>query len=807
MKPSKLAAFVLALAVGSSAYAGDWYRWRGPEQDGVSREKNLPSKWNPEGNENVVWTNNIGSMSSPIVMNGKIYTIGRSGEVPAGTADAPTYKPGPMTQESYVCVDAKTGKTLWTHHENMTQTDVPFHRIGWSNAVGDPKTNRVYFFGCQCWLLCLDGDTGKVIWKRQMTEEFGVISTFGGRTPSPAIGDDQLFLAGIAFGFGDNARGQHRIFAFNKDTGELNWTNATGGPPTDAPQNTPVITVVNGERLVIFGAGDGGVHAFQARTGKKVWSHYFSKRGLNASVIVDGTRVYASADLENLDSPAMGAVICLDISSGQPKEVWKHESIEAGFPSGTVQGDTLYVLDNKAMVWALDKETGKTKWKQNCGRIGKAALVYGDGKLYVAEANGRFTILDVSGAKPKVLSKTEVPDKLGREYAIYGTPAISDGHVILQCANQTYCIGEKDAKVASDPVPELPDDTKEAAGPAEQLQVVPADIFTHPGSKTKLTARAFDAKGHPVKLEGDVKWSVGQLTMPPPPRPPASQPNAKMPPTPGPSKVGNLTGEVSGDGEFSAAGNVPQGGAVIASAGKLTGESRVRVLPMPPFKYDFEKTPVGSPPLTWTGAGGKFAVSDMGGDHGHVLEKLIDPPGHVSIPPKALYARARTNFGSDDMHDYTVQADVRVTGDELTDGDKRVIRMPDAGIIDSRYVLEIQGSTQTVNIHVWQDAMPDYTSKSMDFAWKPDTWYRLKLQVSHEGSKAILKGKAWPADGQEPDKWMIELDDPNPNMSGNPGLWGFSNERVIYYDNILVTPNAGASADAAGAKPPVDVRP
>src|SRR5947209_18485448 len=182
------------------------------------------------------------------------------------------------------------------------------------------------------------------------------------------------------------------------------------------------------------------------------------------------------------------------------------------------------------------------------------------------------------------------------------------------------------------------------------------------------------------------------------------------------------------------------------------------------------------------------------------------PPGYSAIPPKALYARARTNYGPIDMHDYTVQADVRVTGDVLTDGTRQIIRMPDAGIIDSRYVLEIQGSTQTMNIHVWQYAMPDYTSKSIDFSWKPETWYRLKLQVSQQGNKALLKGKAWQADQAEPDKWAIELEDPNPNRSGNPGLWGFSNDRVIYYDNIIVTPNNGAAAANAAEKGP-DLRP
>ena len=68
-----------------------------------------------------------------------------------------------------------------------------------------------------------------------MTEEFGMISTFGGRTPSPAIDEDQVFIAGVAFGWGDNARSGYRVFAFDKKTGELNWTNATGGLPVDSP--------------------------------------------------------------------------------------------------------------------------------------------------------------------------------------------------------------------------------------------------------------------------------------------------------------------------------------------------------------------------------------------------------------------------------------------------------------------------------------------------------------------------------------------------------------------------------------------
>ena len=780
---SRLTAWFLTISVAScvgSAHAGDWYRWRGPEQDGVSREKNIPGKWSPAG-ENLVWKNDIGGMSSPIVMNGKVYTISRSGEVAAGGEAGDTVKPGPMTQESYVCVDAMTGKEIWSHKENMTQTDVPFHRIGWSNPVGDPATGRVYFFGCNCGFLCLDGNDGHVIWQRQMTEEFGVISTFGGRTPSPAIDEDQVFIAGIAFGWGENARGQHRLFALNKNTGELNWSAPTGGIPTDAPQNTPVVAVINGERLVLFGGGDGGVHAFQARTGKKVWSKFISKRGLNSSVIVDGTRVYAMFDLENLDGPTLGSVVCLECAGGQPEVLWKRDGIEAGFPTGTIHDGKLYVEDNLATVHCLDALTGKKIWKKNCGRIGKGSLVYVDGKIIVTEGNGIITILDVTGAAPKVLSKVTVPEKLGREFATYGTPAISNGHIFIQCANQTFCVGSKDAKIESDPIP--PMSVEAPPGPDKTValvQVVPADVFTQPGEKTHFTAKVYDAKGHFLS-ESKANWTVGSLMMPAIPAPGhAPDPTAK------PTPVGNLKGEVDNDGDYTAETVGPhQGGAIVATVGQISGHARVRCMPDAPWTFDFKKSPLGKPPLTWTGAGGKFAVTELEGNR--CLVKLIDKPGApLSTPPKALYARARTNFGMVDMHDYTVQADVRVTATVVS---PTVFTMPDAGVIDSRYVLELQGSTQTLNIHVWQGAAADYTSKSIPFKWKGDIWYRLKLKVSQEGDKARMQGKAWQADQPEPKEWTIELEDINPNRHGNPGLWGFSNDHEIFYDNIIVTPN------------------
>ena len=518
MQPTKTAAVfaALLLSLAAPALAGDWHRWRGPEQNGISREKNLPESWDPDTKENLLWKNNVGGMSSPIVMKGKVYTLTRIGDVPSPDGDV---VPGPETREALVCIDAKTGEIVWQHAENMFQTDLPFHRLGWANVVGDPESNRVYAYGAQGMLVCLDADSGKEVWKRSMSEEFGMISTFGGRTPTPAIDEDNLFLGGVAFGWGDHARSQYRMFCFDKNTGELRWSNGTGGIPVDAPYQTPVISVINGQKLVVTGAGDGSVTAFQARTGKKAWSHKVSKRGLNASVVVAGDIVYASSSEENVTSNRMGAVVAIDASGDKPKEAWRRDGIEVGYASPSVVDDTLYVADNSAAIHALDAKTGKSKWRKKIGTIARPSIVWAEGKLYVPEANGKMTIMDVSGEKPEIVSKVEVPEKLGREYSVFGSVAISDGRIFLQTATNMYAIGKKDAQPASDPIPEAPKEEPVGDGAkVAHVQVLPYDAVIPQGGKLQFRARTFDEKGRLIGEAKDAQWSIGKLEYEAPPR-------------------------------------------------------------------------------------------------------------------------------------------------------------------------------------------------------------------------------------------------------------------------------------------------
>ena len=180
---SALASAALMIAPVFGGDPLDWPNWRGPEYNGTSREKGLPETWSTEG-ENLLWRKEeYATRATPIVMNGKIYTVCRA--FPETT----------MEGEKVVCADAATGALIWESVHNIFLSDAPAERVGWSSVCGDPATGKIYLLGLGSHFQCLDGETGKVLWEHSMSEEYGMLSTYGGRTNFPVVFEDLVIVA------------------------------------------------------------------------------------------------------------------------------------------------------------------------------------------------------------------------------------------------------------------------------------------------------------------------------------------------------------------------------------------------------------------------------------------------------------------------------------------------------------------------------------------------------------------------------------------------------------------------------------
>jgi outer membrane protein assembly factor BamB len=757
----------LGVSVVCSSHASDWASWRGPEENGYSREKDLPETFSPDlkaPNNNVIWKAPFGGRTTPIVLNGRVYAINSVGK-------------DETLQERVLCFDDKDGKLLWEHKFNVFLTDIVADRLGWTNLVGDPETGNIYAHGTQGFLICFDRD-GKILWQHSLTEEHGRISGYGGRLPGPTIDGDLLIISMLNASWGEQARGGVRFLALDKKTGNVIWWGSTPFRPKDTYSSTAVVAVINGERLLIGGAGDGGVHAFKVRTGERVWSYIFGDGAVNLSPIVDGSRVYIGHGEDNPDTNKQGRVICLDASKvkdGKPEKVWQVDGIKAKFATPILHEGRLYVCDMYASMYCLDANTGKRLWRYPYGRNCFGSPVFADGKIYVGEVNGTFHIL-----KPEATKCTSLHDQFFEAAAgapdveINGSPAVANGRVYFFTSTDLYCIGKKDHKTPAEAIPPGPKESEAAANakPAV-LQVVPADILLHPGESAKFHARLYDDAGHFLR-EVKAEWSPAAFLAPPP------VPGAPMPPAgstpPPPPPV--LKAEVDADGKATVDAKVPgQFGMVVAKAEGLTGQARIRVAPVQPYQVDFGKVPLERSPGGWVNCQGKFAVKEVKGKK--VLMKL-------ATNPSPLVARANAFITAPTAADYTIQADLM--------GTQKNADLPDMGVLANRYHLFLDGNKQQLRLVSW-DAVPRL-DKTIAYSWKPEVWYTLKLTVRLEGDKGLIRGKIWEAGKEEPKEWTVELVDPVPNREGSAGLYANSTAveegspgTSIYYDNVSVAPN------------------
>ena len=708
------------------ARANDWTEWRGPARDGISTEKGLPSTWSPTG-QNLAWKAPYGGRSAPIVMDGRVYLQN-------------TAEKGATEQERIMCFDADSGKLLWEHRFNVFLSDVPPHRVGWASPVGDPETGTVYAFGVGGTLLALTRD-GKVVWERSLGEDFGLLTTHGGRTVSPLVDGNLVIISGVTFQWGQHARGAHRFMAFDKQTGQTVWISAPGGRPYDTTYAAPIIVNVNGTRLLIQGASDGVVHAIKAQTGEPVWKYEISKRGLNTGTVLAGNYAILTHSEENLNSSEMGMMTAVDATAkGEIKKEqvkWTTYGWQGGFSSPVLDGDRMYQIDNSANVGAFDVNTGKQLWLKNLGTIQKASPVLADGKLYVGTENGKFFILKPSATGCEILDEKQLGTETNPE-AIIGSVAVANGRIYLVSDSNLYCIGKKSNSGGRQPVAtEAPGDPNRTA---TFLQVSPTELILKPGEKVSFKVRLFDEQGRFIREDNSATWSVDQLK-----------------------------GTIA-NGQFTVADDaITQAGLVKATLGNLSGTASVRVFPPLPWSENFDSMAVNSVPPSWVNAALKFIVRDLNGNK--VLVKTTEG--------SSLLSRARAYFGPSDFSNYTVEADINAQEKRRQQGD--------AGVIAQRYALVLYGNAQEVHLEPWQPEIA--RTVKVSFEWKPDTWYRMKLEVQNlPDGKVRARGKVWPATEAEPTAWIIERVDPIPNRQGAPGIFG-SALAEIYFDNLKIYPN------------------
>ncbi|MBU6221184.1 MAG: PQQ-binding-like beta-propeller repeat protein [Planctomycetes bacterium] len=758
-----------------TARAADWPDWRGPNQNRHYAGPALITSFDPEKGTNVLWKNDeAGGISTPVIMGGKLFTLVR-------------HKPGSQEEaEKVLCLDAATGKKLWENVFNVYLSDVPAERVGWSAVVADPASGTVFAHGVCGVFTAIDAVTGKTKWQRSLHEEFGFLSTYGGRTNIPVVFEDLVIASAVVTGWGDTARPAHRFLGMDKATGTVRWMSGTKELPEDTTYSTPSLADFGGAAALVFGSSDGSVWNFQPRTGKPVWNFKLSRRGINTPPLVDSDTVVISQAEENLDNTSMGsATLFKAAGDGEitaTAALWQKKGVMDGRSMPVVLGDRVYFIDDGAKVYAFDKATGTPVGRPQklLGTIVRGSPLVADGKLYVCSTSG-WHVLEPTADGLKFMNRI----RLDENDEVTASPVAADGLLYLTTGARLYCLGDKAAASSSSAsvgptVPQkVSDATKGPAGEPAWVQVVPAEAQIAAGAALPLTVRLFDAAGRFVK-ESSAEFST-------------------------------TAGTVGSDGVYTAPAGQHAAAIITAKVGGLEGRARIRSMPPLPWQFDFGEIPLaadpktgavkGEPPLPWIGMRYRHVVREVDGS-----KCLVK----VTTIPKGT--RSQGWIGPIGLHDYSIRAEFRAqeTGVEKP-GDPAVAvakvpasdadifakafgnpaalekaRMPDMGLIAQRYTLDLMGAAQQLQLRSWPPQVATYFSKTIPFSWEAGRWYTMKFEARTSGPAAVLRGKVWPRGEPEPTAWTIEATHAAGNLQGSPGFFGNSKDSEIYIDNVTV---------------------
>ena len=389
----------------STGLAADWPQWLGPSRDGVYSGEDLADSW-PKSGPPVLWRKKVGhGFSNPVVSQGRLILFHRRGN-----------------KEVVEALDAKTAEPVWsfdypTNYRDSFRFD-PGPRASPAVAGG-----RVFTFGAEGVLHCLDFESGKKIWRIDTHDRFGAGKGFFGAACSPLVHENVVFL-NVG---GRNGTG---LVAFDAGTGDVLWTAADD----EASYSSPVAATLLGAPRILFFTRKGLVGA-DPETGKIGFQMRWrarSRASVNAATpLVIGESIFLSA------SYGTGAVL-LQVKGGELQKLWSSDDVLSNHYATSIYHDGyLYGYHGRQeygpSLRCVELATGKVRWSKD--GFGAGTMTAAGDRLLLMREGGQLVLAEASPESFRPISKAKILSGTVRAY-----PAIADGLFYARSKNTLVCV-------------------------------------------------------------------------------------------------------------------------------------------------------------------------------------------------------------------------------------------------------------------------------------------------------------------------------------------------------------------------------
>ena len=331
----------------------------------------------------------------------------------------------PATKERVLlCLDRNTGKILW----QRTVVQGPLEKIHKENsyASGTPATDgeRVYVtfrVGDDIIVAAHDFASGKQLWLVRLGTHKGE----WGFSNEPVLFKDKVIVDG-------DSKGDSFLIALGRKDGKTLWRINRNNKGIS--YSAPLIRELAG-RIQLIQCGDRCVASFDPDTGDQLWK-------------VDGpsqefvaTPVYSEKAGLVFVSSSWPKQILLAIQPDGNGDVtkthvaWSDSKGAPYVPSMIVAGDFLLSVNRGGTAFCYEAATGKVHWRKKLGRH-HASPVLVDGLVFFINDDGEVNVI-----KPGREFECVVTYELGE--SCYASPAISDGQVFVRGFQHLFCFGRR----------------------------------------------------------------------------------------------------------------------------------------------------------------------------------------------------------------------------------------------------------------------------------------------------------------------------------------------------------------------------
>jgi len=403
-RPWPWAATLVMFGLPLLGWATDWPQLLGPDRNGVYSGGDLAEQW-PSGGPPKVWEKKIGNgFSNPVVAKRRLILFHRV-----------------RNDEVVDAFDGESGKAVWSYkYPTAYHDDFGFDPGPRASPV--ISAGKVYTFGAEGMLTCLDFESGKKIWSVSTKDDFNVRKGFFGAASTPLLQGGRLFL---------NVGGEKAgIIALDKDTGKLLWTSTAD----EASYSSPVAAKLGGKDYILFFTRNGLV-AVDPNTGKvgleQTWRSR-SHASVNAAVpLVVGNEIFLSA------SYGTGAVL-FRLDGSTLMRIWSSDDALSNHYATNVYLDGyLYGFHGRQEYTqsfrCIELKSGKVLWDE--AGFGAGTVTLAGDRLLILRENGELVLARASPEKFVPGPRAKVLTGVVRAY-----PAIADGMLYARSEDTLVCV-------------------------------------------------------------------------------------------------------------------------------------------------------------------------------------------------------------------------------------------------------------------------------------------------------------------------------------------------------------------------------